>query len=89
VTDSLRPPKPGGRPALAVRGESRVGEGDLGANTRRVLDLYGALEQVGAKGARASESWRPESEVRRQILQAATRQVCAVPARIRVGIDDA
>ena len=44
-------PEPGGRPALLVRGESRVGKGDLGANTRHVLDLYEALEQVGAKGA--------------------------------------
>lgn len=43
-------PEPGGRPALTVRGESRVGKGDLGANTRHVLDLYDALEQVGAKG---------------------------------------
>jgi len=33
-----------------VRGESRVGKGDLGANTRHILDLYDALEQVGAKG---------------------------------------
>jgi uncharacterized protein (DUF1499 family) len=43
-------PEPGGRQALKVRGESRVGKGDLGANTRHVLDLYNALEQVGAKG---------------------------------------
>ena len=43
-------PEPGGRPALMVRGESRLGKGDLGANTRHVLDLYDALEQVGAKG---------------------------------------
>lgn len=43
-------PEPGGRPALMVRGESRVGKGDLGANTRHVLDLYAALEQVGANG---------------------------------------
>jgi uncharacterized protein (DUF1499 family) len=45
---------PTGRPALVVRGESRVGKGDLGANTRHVLDLYDALEQVGAKGAVAT-----------------------------------
>ena len=42
-------PEPGGRQALRVRGESRVGKGDLGANTRHVLDLYDSLEQVGAK----------------------------------------
>jgi len=48
-------PEPGGRQALKVRGESRVGKGDLGANTRHVLDLYDALEQVGAK----SEVERP------------------------------
>jgi hypothetical protein len=27
-----------------------VGKGDLGANTRHVLDLYAALEQMGANG---------------------------------------
>jgi uncharacterized protein (DUF1499 family) len=43
-------PDAGGRPSLLVRGESRVGKGDLGANTRHVLDLYDALEQAGAKG---------------------------------------
>ncbi len=43
-------PEPGGRPALTVRGESRVGKGDLGANTRHVLDLYDALAAAGVKG---------------------------------------
>lgn len=42
-------PEPAGQQALKVRGESRVGKGDLGANTRHVLDLYDALDQVGAK----------------------------------------
>lgn len=37
-------------PALVVRGESRVGKGDLGANTRHVLDLYDALARLGLKG---------------------------------------
>jgi uncharacterized protein (DUF1499 family) len=44
-------PEPGGLQALKVRGESRVGKGDLGANTRHVLDLYDSLEQLGAKAA--------------------------------------
>ena len=44
-------PEPAGQQALKVRSLSRVGKGDLGANTRHVLDLYGALEQVGAKAA--------------------------------------
>ncbi|MEO6028382.1 MAG: DUF1499 domain-containing protein [Candidatus Binatia bacterium] len=43
-------PEPGGRPALTVRGESRVGKGDLGANARHVLDLYDALAAAGVKG---------------------------------------
>ena len=44
-------PEPGGRPALTVRSVSRVGKGDLGANTRHVLDLYDALAAAGLKGA--------------------------------------
>jgi uncharacterized protein (DUF1499 family) len=44
-------PEPGGRPTLLVRAASRVGRGDLGANTRHVLDLHRALEEVGAPGA--------------------------------------
>ena len=43
-------PEPGGRPAVLVRSVSRVGKGDLGANTRHVLDLYDALEKAGAHG---------------------------------------
>ncbi|MBI3767635.1 MAG: DUF1499 domain-containing protein [Deltaproteobacteria bacterium] len=43
-------PQPGGRPVVTVRAVSRVGKGDLGTNTRHVLDLYDALEQVGAHG---------------------------------------
>ena len=43
-------PEPGGRPALTVRGESRVGKGDLGANARHILDLYDALAAAGVKG---------------------------------------
>jgi uncharacterized protein (DUF1499 family) len=43
-------PQPGGRPMLVVRSESRVGKGDLGANTRHIIDLYDALEQAGAHG---------------------------------------
>lgn len=43
-------PQPGGRPQVVVRSESRVGQGDLGTNTRHVVDLYDALEQVGAHG---------------------------------------
>jgi uncharacterized protein (DUF1499 family) len=42
-------PEPG-RPALVIRAQSRIGRGDLGANTRHVLDLYKALESVGARG---------------------------------------
>jgi uncharacterized protein (DUF1499 family) len=43
-------PQPGGMPAVAVRSVSRVGKGDLGANTRHVLDLYDALERLGVHG---------------------------------------
>ena len=43
-------PQPGGRPMLMVRAESRVGKGDLGTNTRHVMDLHDALEQAGAHG---------------------------------------
>ncbi len=49
VTVSVAP-EPGGRPAVLVKSVSRVGQGDLGANTRHVLDLYAALEAVGAHG---------------------------------------
>lgn len=42
--------EPNAHPALVVRGESRVGKGDLGANTRHVLDLYDALARLGVKG---------------------------------------
>jgi len=35
---------PDGGTAVYVESESRVGHGDLGANTRHVLDLYGAIE---------------------------------------------
>ena len=31
---------------LRIRASSRVGRGDLGANTRHVLDLYRALDEV-------------------------------------------
>ena len=43
-------PQPGGRPAVLVRAVSRVGQGDLGTNTRHVMDLYDALERIGAHG---------------------------------------
>jgi uncharacterized protein (DUF1499 family) len=43
-------PEPGGRPALMIRSTSRVGKGDLGANTRHVLDVYDALAAAGVKG---------------------------------------
>jgi uncharacterized protein (DUF1499 family) len=43
-------PQPGGKPAVMIHAVSRVGKGDLGTNTRHVLDLYGMLEQVGAHG---------------------------------------
>ena len=43
-------PLPGGRPAVMVRAVSRVGQGDLGTNTRHVMDLYDALEKIGAHG---------------------------------------
>ncbi len=33
-----------------VRSVSRVGQGDLGANTRHVMDLYDALEKAGVHG---------------------------------------
>ena len=44
----------GGRPGLLVRGESRVGKGDLGANTRHVLDLYDAARASRCRKARSS-----------------------------------
>ncbi len=43
-------PQPGGQPVVTARAVSRVGKGDLGTNTRHLLDLYDALEQVGAHG---------------------------------------
>ena len=43
-------PEPSGRPAVMVRAVSRVGKGDLGTNTRHVLDLYEALERKGIQG---------------------------------------
>ncbi len=43
-------PEPGGRPAVMVRAVSRVGKGDLGTNTRHVLNLYDALERKGVHG---------------------------------------
>jgi uncharacterized protein (DUF1499 family) len=43
-------PQPGGRPAVLVHSTSRVGQGDLGTNTRHVMDLYDGLERIGAHG---------------------------------------
>jgi uncharacterized protein (DUF1499 family) len=43
-------PQPDARPLVMVRAVSRVGKGDLGTNTRHVLDLYEMLEKVGAHG---------------------------------------
>jgi len=43
-------PRPGGKPQVTMRAVSRVGKGDLATNTRHVMDLYAALEQVGAHG---------------------------------------
>jgi uncharacterized protein (DUF1499 family) len=43
-------PEPGGHPAVLVKSVSRVGQGDLGANTRHVMDLYDAIEKAGAHG---------------------------------------
>lgn len=37
------------RPAVQVRAGTRVGRGDLGANTRHILDLYAALDAVGLR----------------------------------------
>ncbi len=42
-------PEPG-RPAIHVQASARVGRGDLGANTRHILDLYAALDAVGLRG---------------------------------------
>ena len=46
-------PGEGGKSLLSVRSASRVGKGDLGANTRHILDLYDAID------ARATRA-RPE-----------------------------
>lgn len=43
-------PNPSGRAMLMVRAVSRVGKGDLGTNTRHVMDLYDALELAGVHG---------------------------------------
>jgi uncharacterized protein (DUF1499 family) len=43
-------PQPGGRPMVTMRAVSRVGKGDLGTNTRHVMELYDALDKVGAHG---------------------------------------
>ncbi len=43
-------PQPGGRPLVTMRAVSRVGKGDLGTNTRHVMDLYDALEAAGVHG---------------------------------------
>jgi uncharacterized protein (DUF1499 family) len=64
-------PEPGERPAVIVRAVSRVGKGDLGTNTRHVLDLYDMLERVGAHG----EVERMSGTVRR--LSAETQRVDA------------
>jgi uncharacterized protein (DUF1499 family) len=43
-------PSPQGGSAVYVRSESRIGKGDLGANTRHVLDFIQATEKImGAK----------------------------------------
>ena len=39
-------PSPGESAWLQIRSSSRIGRGDLGANTRHVLDLFGAVESV-------------------------------------------
>jgi len=49
VTISVMP-QPFEQTVLVVRGESRVGKGDLGANTRHILDLYDILEDIGVHG---------------------------------------
>lgn len=43
-------PQPDGKPTIMVRAVSRVGKGDLGTNTRHVLNLYDMLERAGAHG---------------------------------------
>jgi hypothetical protein len=46
-------PQPDARPLVAMRAVSRVGKGDLGTNTRHVLNLYEMLEK-SAHTARSS-----------------------------------
>ena len=48
-------PEPG-RPVLHVQATSRVGRGDLGTNTRHILDLYAALDAVGLRGQQEPRS---------------------------------
>ena len=52
-------PQPGGKPAVTMRSVSRVGQGDLGANTRHVMDLYDALEKAGVHGEVERMTTRP------------------------------
>lgn len=44
VTATVKPENSGS--VVYVHSQSRVGKGDLGANTRHVLDFYDALDQV-------------------------------------------
>jgi len=50
-------PEPG-RPVVHVQATSRVGRGDLGTNTRHILDLYAALEAIGLRGQHEPRSGR-------------------------------
>lgn len=52
VAIQIQPAPPGGS-FLYVRSVSRVGKGDLGANTRHIVDLHMAVERILPPGALA------------------------------------
>jgi hypothetical protein len=55
VTIQIQPAQPSGS-LLVVRSASRVGKGDLGANTRHVMDLVEMVDGTVPKEALAQES---------------------------------
>jgi uncharacterized protein (DUF1499 family) len=59
VTVQVRPAQPSGS-VLWIRSASRVGKGDLGANTRHVMDLIDAVNNIAPVQTLAPQQSSPE-----------------------------
>jgi uncharacterized protein (DUF1499 family) len=61
VTVQVRPAQPSGS-VLWIRSASRVGKGDLGANTRHVMDLVEAVNSIAPVQTLAPQQGSPEEQ---------------------------